>query len=123
VFGLTLAVAVLATVFALKLRHQRDEATRLRRQADEHARAARTQSELAVDAMFTLAARAQDRLQRRPELQALRAELLDEAVAVLGRIERSSDNSALVDRGVAIAHQRMGDLLRDTGRTADAVPE
>jgi serine/threonine-protein kinase len=101
----------------------REKEAEERQRADRNAEVAGEQRRLALEALRTLVLRVQDRMQGRTELQPLRRGLLDVALAELQKVVKKADETELVDRSMAAARQRMGDIFFEAGRPRQALQE
>jgi tetratricopeptide (TPR) repeat protein len=121
--GSTVAAVLLVLAGALyynsRLRVAVTTARAAERAAEANARDALTQRNLALKALNELVFNVQERLGDSPATRQLRKGLLDTAIAGLDEITRSNDASA-PDLSRAVAHQKLGDIFHQVGRTADA---
>ena len=129
--ALLATIAIGATVVALQLAEQdrelateRDAEAAARIAADDSRKVATEQRGLAIGAFRTLVTTIQDKLRDKPELRAVRREVLDDALAGLRTIARSGDAESLsADRATAMAHQQLGDAFAELGQAEDAKRE
>jgi tRNA A-37 threonylcarbamoyl transferase component Bud32/tetratricopeptide (TPR) repeat protein len=84
-----------------------------------NARAVVDQRNLALKAFNQLVYDVQEKLGQTPATRTLRQELLGSAIAGLDEIAQSTIGSA-PDLSQAVAHQKLGDIFRIVGRSADA---
>ena len=88
-------------------------------EADRSARVALDQRNLALKALDKLVFEVQERLGETPATRSLRRSLLDTAIAGLDEIA-SSTEATPPDLSRAVAHQKLGELYRQVGRSAEA---
>jgi serine/threonine protein kinase len=133
---LLLTVAVGATVFAVVLdARQRetdrarqdavDNATRAHEQeqrADENARIAQDRQQLALSALRVVIDKVQNELKTLPGTGEVRRDILESAMRVLRESVAGEDRSGLPDRGLASAHNIMGEILLEQGKRDEAIP-
>jgi eukaryotic-like serine/threonine-protein kinase len=103
--------------------HKTEEAVAAQQLADQNAKVASEQGSLAVNALYTVVTKVQNRLRGQRGLQKLREDLLGDALAGLGRVANSRGTSALASRTRAAAYQRMGDLCLELGQTGRALEQ
>jgi tetratricopeptide (TPR) repeat protein len=119
----TVSAIVLAAVVGVhynaRLRAALRAAQRAERAADMSAQAATEQRNLALNALKQLVFDVQERLGQTPATRSLRQSLLSTAIAGLEEIGHSAAGSA-PDLNQAVAHQKLGDIFRIIGRSADA---
>ncbi len=99
--------------------------TRLRaavRKAQAAEQAAVAQGNLTLKTLNQLVFDVQEKLGKTPATRPLRQALLDQAIAGLDEIAHSTE-AAAPSSGRAIAHQLLGDMFREIGRTADALKQ
>jgi tetratricopeptide (TPR) repeat protein len=94
-------------------------AQKAERAADASARTALEQRNLALKALNELVFGVQDRLGDSPQTRPLRRNLLGTATAGLDEIARSAE-AAAPDLSRAVAHQKLGDIFRQIGRSDEA---
>jgi serine/threonine-protein kinase len=73
------------------------------------------QAKLALDTMYTVATRAEEKLRMRADMGPLRKELLELVMKNLDEIARDAENSGLVDRTMGVTLQRVGNLYEMSG--------
>ena len=84
--------------------------------------AAVAQGNLTLKTLNQLVFDVQEKLGKTPATRPLRQALLDQAIAGLDEIAHSTE-AAAPSSGRAIAHQLLGDMFREIGRTADALKQ
>ncbi len=92
-------------------------------EARASARAAANDFEVAYHALDTLITTTQKQMADRPGLLEVKRQFLESAVAGLKRLVHPQDEFRRVDRLVVAAHERLGDLYFDLGRTAESAAE
>jgi serine/threonine-protein kinase len=97
-----------------------EQARRAQQRADENARVAQDQANLTVKTFYQVVVELQNQLRDRPDMQKLRAKLLEDALAGLNEVAKSAENSNLLRRTLGGAYQRMGDLALEMGQTDEA---
>jgi tetratricopeptide (TPR) repeat protein len=88
-------------------------------EADRNARVALEQRNLALKALDKLVFEVQERLGETPATRSLRRSLLDTAIAGLDEIAASTEATP-PDLSRAVAHQKLGEIYRQVGRSAEA---
>jgi eukaryotic-like serine/threonine-protein kinase len=99
--------------------------TRLRaavNKAQAAEQAALEQGNLTLKTLNQLVFDVQEKLGKTPATRPLRQALLDQAIAGLDEIAHSTE-AAEPSRGRAVAHQLLGDIYREIGRTDDALKQ
>jgi serine/threonine-protein kinase len=96
-------------------------AERAEQVARQNAILAEEQGRLAVNTLYQVVTKVQQQLRVQPRNQKLRIDLLNDAFAGLTKVVAGAENSALVSRTKAAAHQLMGDISKELGRTEAAV--
>ncbi len=84
--------------------------------------AAVEQGNLTLKTLNQLVFDVQEKLGKTPATRPLRQALLDQAIAGLDEIAHSTE-AAAPSTGRAVAHQLLGDIFREIGRTADALKQ
>ncbi len=75
---------------------------------------------IAMDSLSALIGKVYERLGDTAGTVKLREELVQTAIDGLNRVSQNAERDASVDRNVMLAHQRLGLIYIDAGRTADA---
>jgi tetratricopeptide (TPR) repeat protein len=88
-------------------------------QAVRNARSAIEQRNLALKALDKLVFEVQERLGESPATRSLRRSLLDTAIAGLDELAQSTETTP-PDLSRAVAHQKLGEIYRQVGRSAEA---
>ncbi|HEY3788143.1 MAG TPA: hypothetical protein VGL71_04770, partial [Urbifossiella sp.] len=131
--GSALASAVLAQAYE-RADHERDEANAARERADlartdadlaradaeAGYRAAAADFELAFQSFDELINATQRKIENQPGLLPVKRQLLESAAAGLERLTQPPGEISRIHRLVVNAHQRLGDVYFDLGRTAEA---
>ncbi len=141
VFALLATVAVTSSVLLVKIAQEKAETEKERKAAEDardlaqrneyaakaaeklaldNAQMAAEQSRLAVDTLYGVVTKVQQQLRSTPANQKLRQELLSDAFAGLEKVV-SGKSSPLLNRTRGLAHQHMGDISRELGRTEEAL--
>jgi tetratricopeptide (TPR) repeat protein/tRNA A-37 threonylcarbamoyl transferase component Bud32 len=94
-----------------------------RKNAAESARIASNQRGLALDTLYQVVTKVDQKLLDRSDMRDLRQELLTDAMNGLKRVEESDDTKSLIDRSLGVAHQRMADIFQQAGDTEKAVEQ
>jgi tetratricopeptide (TPR) repeat protein/tRNA A-37 threonylcarbamoyl transferase component Bud32 len=146
---LLIALTVGSTLAAIKISYEHDEAVKARdladqkaidemaaRQlADKHAEEARQaetkaaanaklageQRELALETLYSVVTKTEEKLRDKADMLALRQDLVETTMAGLNKVSRSAETAALADRTTGIAHTRMGDICERVSRTEEAI--
>ena len=100
-----------------------DEAREAQKLADQNAKVAGEQRKLALDTLYSVVTKVDGQLSDRDDMQKLRQELIEDAMAGLRRVEESDTTNSLVDRSMGVGHQRMADIFQKMGRSEDALNE
>src|SRR4029077_3071631 len=87
--------------------------------ADRNARVALEQRNLTLKALDKLVFEVQERLGETPATRSLRRSLLDTAISRLDEIASSAE-ATRPDLSRAVAHQKLGEIYRQVGRSAEA---
>ncbi|HUG93071.1 MAG TPA: protein kinase [Planctomycetaceae bacterium] len=105
----------------LELARQNEKRARESQQlAARNAETARQQRDLSIDALNTLAERAQDDLKDLPQTQEIRRKLLLTAMSGLDRVADTGAGDEKRDLVLARAHGKMGNILLETGLAEQA---
>ena len=134
VLGLLLLLAIGSTIGLLWVSHAKQEtelqrlaavssgnrATQSAGQAEASKRLAEQRLGLAIDSLNDLIFKVQTQLSDTSGTLKVRQQLLETALSGLDRITKDAAQSPLADHSLAVAHQRIGDILWLSGRTADA---
>jgi tetratricopeptide (TPR) repeat protein len=91
-------------------------------EADNQTRFARRQRDLTLETLNSLVYAVQEQLRDRPAMAPMRERLLHYAIVGLERYARDGPTLA-ADYSMASAHERLGNLYQDVGRTAEAQRE
>jgi tetratricopeptide (TPR) repeat protein len=94
-------------------------ARKAKAEADRNARTALEQRNLALKALNKLVFEVQERLGETPATRALRRSLLDTAIAGLDELASSTEGTP-PNLSRAVAHQKLGEIYREVGRSAEA---
>ncbi len=117
--GVALSEAVALRTIAEKAR---DDESAARAEAQDNLKLAEDQNIVALEALHALASDAQNHLRNRADLQGLRKDLLDIAIAgfdgVVARMPRQANRYDLYEAGT---QQRIGDFYRDVGKPTEAL--
>jgi serine/threonine-protein kinase len=89
------------------------------KRAAENAKIAGEQRTLALNTLYSLVTKVDDRLDR-VGMSQLRKDILDTAIEGLGKVSKTVENAKMVDRSMGVAFQRMGDLHERLGKTEEA---
>lgn len=151
VLGLLITVAITSTTLLFQIAKEKKQ-TELERQAAVEARDSATANErlakeaqkqaeeaekvakhnaviageqgrLAVITLYNVVTKVQKQLRLQPGNQKLRTDLLNDAFAGLTKVVSGSESSELVGRTKAAAHQLMGDISKELGRTEAALKD
>jgi serine/threonine protein kinase len=117
-----IAIAVSSTLFAFRLASEKRQASENGERAEDNARAAERNRNAAADAFFALVTKVDRSLAQRSDSDALRQELLADAISRLETIRKSGHAGALEDKTLGIAYERMGTVVARLGRRKDAKP-
>jgi serine/threonine-protein kinase len=79
------------------------------------------QAKLALDTIYTVVTKAEEKLRARAEMGPLRKQLLELAMKNLDQIARDAETSGLVDRTMGVTLQRVGNLYEISGDTPKGV--
>lgn len=90
------------------------------RLAEASQRLAETRLAVALDSLNDLVFKVQTQLADTGGTLKVREQLLETALAGLDRITKDASNNPAADHSIAVAHQRIGDILWLGGRAADA---
>jgi serine/threonine-protein kinase len=96
------------------------EARNAEKRAEESAAIAGDQRKLALDTLYDLVTRVEDKLRDKEGMNDLRQELLQTAMAGLGKVSKHVETAKVVDRSMGVALQRMADNYEQLGKTAEA---
>jgi serine/threonine-protein kinase len=99
-------------------RHAED-ARKAREVADANAKVASEQRKLSLDTLYSVVTEVDQKLRDRPDMLALRQELLKTAMAGLEKVSRTAENATFADRSVGVAFQRMGDIYLAAGKSIE----
>jgi serine/threonine-protein kinase len=91
------------------------------KRADDNAKEAGEQRKLALETLYALTTRVEDKLRDKEGMSDLRQELLQTAVDGLQKLSRSAEASTVADRSMGVALQRMGDTYEQLGRTEETI--
>lgn len=97
-----------------------DAALAAEEKAKSLASAASDGRSIAMDSLSALIGKVYERLGDTAGTVKLREELVQTAIDGLERVSRNAEKDASLDRNVMLAHQRLGLIYIDAGRTADA---
>jgi len=118
--SLVLLLAGFAVMQAVQLRRiarERDRANRNAEIAEKNRSEATKQAQLALDTIYEVVTKTDNKLQPIAGTGALRKELLDTAMKNLDSISRTAATSAWADRTTGVALQRMADFFDQMGMT------
>ena len=76
---------------------------------------------LRLDTLYDLVTKVDEKLRDREDMSKLRQDVLETAMDGLNKVSRSAETSALADRSIGVAHQRMGDIYEMMSRTEETV--
>jgi serine/threonine-protein kinase len=126
VLVLLMTVAVSSTALAVRLLKALDLAVRnegkarqAQEEADDNAKVASEQRKLAIDTLGTLVTQVEEKLRDRPDMLALRQEIVETAMGGFDKVSRTSEHAGRIDNSMGIAYQRMGDIFLQVGRTKE----
>lgn len=120
--SLALALASLivgSLYYQERLRRALETAGKAERSAQQNARTMQEQRNLALSAFNQMVFEVQEKLGDAPATRGLRQSLLNTAIAGLDRLARSAEGGA-PDLARAVAHERLGEINRHVGRSAEA---
>jgi serine/threonine-protein kinase len=108
--------------------HNAEAEKRARKDADSNAQEAKEaqalaskQAQLALQTVYDVVTKADEKLKDKAAMGPLRKELLELAMANLGQVARELVSSGKADRTMGVALQRMGTFYEGMGRTDDAI--
>jgi tetratricopeptide (TPR) repeat protein len=101
--------------------HQKLLARGAERKAADSAALAGKQRGIALDTLYSLVTKVEDRLRDKEGMADLRKDVLGVAMDGLNKVTQSAENSPLADRSMGVALQRMGDVCEQIGKTDDAI--
>jgi serine/threonine-protein kinase len=102
---------------------QRGIAEAAEKKAQEQAKIAGEQRTLALNTLYGMITKFEEKLHDKEEMSDLRKELLEMAMQGLNQVSRSVENAALADRSMGLALQRVGDYYYQMGRTEEALKQ
>jgi serine/threonine protein kinase/tetratricopeptide (TPR) repeat protein len=117
--GMASLMAVVAVLIATVVFGSLAAAIRISRESE----AAKERLGLAVEALDQLVSNVQQQLDNKPGMQTLKESLLRAAIPMLERLARSgpaSDAGNDMGNSMGLAHERLGDIFRDLGKTTKA---
>jgi tetratricopeptide (TPR) repeat protein len=120
--GVTMAIAVFVAgtlYYNARLQASVRTAQRAKAEADRNAQVALEQRNLALKALDKLVYEVQERLGETPATRVLRRSLLDTAIAGLDELATSTEATP-PDMSRAVAHQKLGEIYRQVGRSEEA---
>jgi serine/threonine-protein kinase len=100
---------------------QREFAQVAEKKALQSAKVASDQRALALNTLYDVITKFEEKLQDREEMGSLRKEMIELAIKGLNQVSRSVETAALADRSMGVALQRMGDQLYVLGKTEEAL--
>jgi serine/threonine-protein kinase len=96
-----------------------EEARQAQQKADANAKVASDQRKLALETLYKLVTKVEEKLRDRTDMHDIRQDILTTAMDGLNQVSRSAETAATADRSMGVAHQRMGDIFLLMGRTAE----
>jgi serine/threonine-protein kinase len=100
---------------------KRDEALKAEGRAADNAAIAGEQRTLALNTLYGLVTKVEDKLRDKENMNDLRQDILKTALEGLGKVSKSVETAPIVDRSMGVALQRMGDNYEQMGQTEEAV--
>jgi serine/threonine-protein kinase len=99
----------------------REDANRNAQEAKESQALASKQAQLALQTVYDVVTKADEKLKDKPAMGPLRKEVLELAMTNLGQVARNLVSSGKADRTMGAALQRMGTFYEQMGRSDDAI--
>jgi serine/threonine-protein kinase len=100
---------------------RRLEAEKAEKKADEKTTLANKQRTILLDSLNELVTKVEDKLRDKEGMSELRKDVLNTAIAGLQKVEKTIGQSALADRSMGVAMQRMGDIFEQMGQTEETL--
>jgi serine/threonine-protein kinase len=91
------------------------------KKAEENAKVANAQRTLALNTLYSLVTKVEDKLREAEGMNTLREDILTTATDGLEKVSKSVETAKVVDRSMGVAQQRMGDLYEQMGKTEQAM--
>jgi serine/threonine-protein kinase len=100
-----------------------EEARKAEALAAENAKVANEQRGLALDTLFSVVTKTEEKLRDKADMLDLRKDLVETTMAGMGKLSRSAEIASKADRTMGIAHTRMGDVCERLSRTEEAIQQ